>query len=122
MRMLFLSIFISSLTTGCSSSVTESKIWRGVYSEGFEVSSFTSCGDRTDFWLYAQHPKTMKDVEEKIIKIRTERGYMYPEVYIEFEGSNKGKANDGFAESYDSVVLVDKLLMFKTEIPYSCLH
>lgn len=122
MRTLFLSIFISLLATGCSNSVTEPNVWRGVYSEGFEVSAFTPCGDRTDFWLYSAHPQIMKDVEQEIEKIRTERGYLYPEVYIEFEGKNEGKADDGFAESYDSVLLVDKLLVFKTEIPYSCLH
>lgn len=122
MRTLFLSIFVASLAIGCSSSVTEQKLWRGVYSEGFEVSYFTPCGGGKDFWLDAKHLQVMDDVDKEINKIRSERGYMYPKIYIEFYGVDEGKANDGFAEDYDAVVSVEKVIGFKKEIPYTCQH
>lgn len=120
MRKLLLPVFIASLATGCSGSITEQKPWRGVYSEGFEVSSFTPCGGGKDFWLDAKHPKVMDDVEKAINKMRSERGDMYPKVFIEFYGVDEGKANDGFAEDYDAVVSVEKVISFKKEIPYTC--
>ncbi|WP_429217000.1 hypothetical protein [Aeromonas veronii] len=122
MRKLFFSVFIASLATGCSSSVTEQKPWRGVYSEGFEVSAFTPCGGEKDFWLDAKQPQVMDDVEKAIKKIRAESGYMYPKVYIEIYGVDEGKANDGFAEDYDAVMSVEKVINFTTEIPYTCQH
>lgn len=122
MRKLLFSVFIASLATGCSSSVSEQKPWRGVYSEGFEVSSFSPCGGGKDFWLDVKQPQVMDDVEKEINKIRAERGYMYPKVYIEFYGVDEGKADDGFAEDYDAVVSVEKVINFTTEIPYTCQH
>lgn len=81
MRRLLFSVFIASLATGCSTSVSEQKPWRGVYSEGFEVSSFSPCGGGKDFWLDVKQPQVMDDVEKEINKIRAERGYVPKGLY-----------------------------------------
>ncbi|MGL5291350.1 MAG: hypothetical protein ACRC9T_05440 [Vibrionaceae bacterium] len=94
--------------------------YRGIYTQGFEVSSFMPCGSKKDYWLSAKDERLLSRLDARMDKIRDKKGEPYPSVYIEMMAADIGKSEDGFAADYHSTLDMKKLLRYSQTIPRNC--
>lgn len=109
---------LAMLLAGCSDTTLE-PMFRGMYSEGFEVSGFTPCGGGPDAWLYANDGQ-LHAAESLIARQRNQFNQPYPRVYVEFDGVDEGKGSEGFPADYDRVIRVTRLRTVSLAAPAGC--
>ncbi|MGL4733734.1 MAG: hypothetical protein ACRCWB_01215 [Enterovibrio sp.] len=97
-----------------------SHTYRGIYTHGFEVSAFTPCGSKKDYWLWAKEEKLLDKLDDRMNKIRDKSGEPYPSVYIEMAAVDIGKSAEGFPADYDSTLDMKKLIRYSQKIPHAC--
>ncbi|HGE8268056.1 TPA: hypothetical protein ACGD2I_002562 [Aeromonas hydrophila] len=122
MRKLTLLIVFIFFLDGCSIRPKNHYSYRGVYTQGFEISTFTSCGSDNSYWLWAADERLMERLDEKIDRIRDEKGHPYPSLYLEMVAVDEGKSEDGFPADYDSTLNMIELVRYSQQIPYQCQH
>ncbi len=88
-------------------------IYKGLYSFGPEEKSFKDCGQARMFWA----ADSSAQLELQYSQLGFERPYV--PVYIEVEGK-KVKSTSEVAASFDSTLVVTKVLKITKEIPESC--
>ncbi|WP_370559070.1 short-chain dehydrogenase [Edwardsiella tarda] len=106
------------LLLGCRDVVPEQH-FRGVYTEGFEVSEFIPCGGGRDAWLYDEEGQ-LRAAESLIAHQRSQRVRAYPRVYVDFYGVDEGKGLEGFPADYDRVIRVTRLNLTQESLPSEC--
>lgn len=109
---------LAMLLAGCSDTTVE-PAFRGIYSEGFEVSGFTPCGGGRDAWLY-DNDGQLRAAENQIARQRSQFNQPYPHVYVEFDGVDEGKGSEGFPADYDRVIRVTRLYTVSPNVPTGC--
>ncbi|MGL5335946.1 MAG: hypothetical protein ACRC9R_07345 [Enterovibrio sp.] len=119
MKKLFLPL-VSLSFFACAAKPEMSHPYRGIYTQGFEVSSFTPCGSKKDHWLWAKDEKLLQKLDARIDKIRDQKGEPYPSLYVEMMAVDIGKSAEGFAADYHSTLDMKKLLRYSQTIPSNC--
>ncbi len=95
--------------------LAEERLFKGHYIWDAEVHSFKSCGSEMEYWVYSDNES------KKAIEFHQRNTTQpYQSVYLEFNGKLLDKATDGFAESYDGLIVMTKLLKLQKSIPSSC--
>ncbi|AIJ08050.1 short-chain dehydrogenase [Edwardsiella ictaluri] len=111
---------LAMLLAGCSDTTPE-PAFRGMYSEGFEVSGFTPCGGGRDAWLY-DNDDQLHAAKSLIAGQRNRFNQPYPHVYVEFDGVDEGKGSEGFPADYDRVIRVTRLRTVSPDAPAGCVY
>lgn len=95
-------------TTGTSSN-DRSKLFKGMYSFGNEVSTFRDCNTGKIYWL-EDESKKLNELYKNTTGILS---YPYESIYVEVKGYLKGKSVLGYAEEYENVILVTEVVAAK---------
>lgn len=82
-------------------------VW-GLYTYGHEVSAFTPCGEKRDFWADGAE-EVMKPLEEASMKLAEDRKQPYQPVLARLQISEPVKAAEGFPADYEGAVTVEKV-------------
>ncbi|MCK3656986.1 hypothetical protein A4G19_15095 [Pasteurellaceae bacterium Macca] len=76
----------------------------GIYHYGSEVETFTLCSNKeTSYWVEGKE-ELLNTLRDKAIALAKEKQAPYQDVYVKLEYTDLGKAKDGFAADYASVV------------------
>ncbi|MCK3657642.1 hypothetical protein A4G18_02670 [Pasteurellaceae bacterium Pebbles2] len=79
----------------------------GQYIYGQEVETFNLCGAKEAYWATGD-VKLLEPLREKALKLAEEKNEPYQPVYVNIDYVDLGKAKDGFAAEYDSVIEIKK--------------
>lgn len=84
------------------------KVFKGRYVYGHEVSSFQACNDTKSYWVayYLDYSEPIAKLEEEYLKLTKDAKEPYQEVYVELTAYQGPRANEGFAEGYDGLMLM----------------
>ena len=99
------------------SALGHEKTFKGTYSWGGEVDSFSSCGDSKSYWVSHGWGSINANLR-KFYSSNTNKPYQ--PIYIEFSGHFHYEEEDGFAASYDGTVHISKIDKLEKEIPNEC--
>lgn len=94
--------------------------FHGRYYFGHEVRSFHPCGSKKAYWVSADEEIStlLRDRSERL---RERRGKPYQPVYVEVVGKIDVKTKrEGFAEDYDGLFHIRKLLRVSDRVPKGC--
>ncbi|MEO6631304.1 MAG: hypothetical protein ABIN13_06260, partial [Mucilaginibacter sp.] len=89
-------------------------IYKGLYSFGPEEKSFKDCNQARMFWA----ADSSAQLELQYSQLGFERPYV--PVYIEVEGKKVKSAAGDVSGTFDSTLVVTKVLKITKEIPQSC--
>ena len=93
---------------------------RGRFYYGPEVQVFEPCNVVKSYWVKGDD-KTLQPLRTRSEELRERRGKAYLPVYVEVLGSIDTKSpRQGFAEDYDGLLHVRKVLKVSTAIPKKC--
>src|ERR1700735_3950875 len=110
----YLIIFIAIGAYSCKNnkgSTTSPVLFKGVYSFGPEMKTFTECNSSQEYWV----ADSCKQLELQYAQLKFEKPY--EPVYIEAEGIKVRSGKDGLGSEYDSTLVVKKLIKITKEIP-----
>jgi hypothetical protein len=94
--------------------------YRGRFYYGPEVQVFEPCTDLKAYWVKADE-KTLKPLIARSEKLREQRDKPYIPLYVELTGRIDTKTpREGFAEDYDGLLHVRKVLRVSESIPKRC--
>ena len=94
--------------------------YRGRFYWGPEVRVFEPCTELKAYWIQADE-KTLKPLIARSEELREKRGKAYVPVYVELMGRIDTKTKrEGFAEDYDGLLHVSKVLKASAAIPKRC--
>ena len=94
--------------------------YRGRFYWGPEVRVFEPCTQLKAYWIQADE-KTLRPLIARSEELREKRGKAYVPVYVELMGRIDTKTpREGFAEDYDGLIHVTKVLKAATAIPKRC--
>ncbi len=88
----------------------------GYYVFGHEANTFQPCNSKKVYWVIASDD-IYKSLESQYFALTSKP---YEEVSVQFDAIFKGKATDGFAEEYDGVLEVIKVLSMKNRKQEKC--
>ena len=107
------------LCIGSSGWATD-RVFHGRYVFGHEVESFQPCGSKKSYWAAADET-TLQSLRDISNQLRRERHQPYPPIYLEVTGAVDTKSKrDGFAEGYDGLFFIRKIVRTSTVIPTEC--
>ncbi|MBE9585417.1 hypothetical protein IM792_13250 [Mucilaginibacter sp. JRF] len=92
------------------------KVYKGLYSFGPEIKSFSECGREKEFWV----TDSSSQLELEYSQLNFEKPY--EPVYVEVEGVKVPSDKDGLGAEYDSTLVVRKLIKITREIPQDICH
>lgn len=93
---------------------------RGRFYYGPEAQVFEPCGVVKSYWVKGDD-KTLQPLRARSEQLREQRGKAYLPVYVEILGSIDTKSpREGFAEDYDGLLHLRKVLKVSTAIPKKC--
>lgn len=93
---------------------------RGRFYWGHEVQSFHPCGSKKAYWAEGEE-KTIQALRDRNERLREQRGKPYQPIYIEAVGSIDTKAKrEGFAEDYDGLFQLRKVVRVSNVVPKDC--
>lgn len=115
MKVLITGLIISVLSVGCARLNTPE--FEGYFTYGHEVSSFRICNDSKVYWLNGDD---MAVIEQASLSLADVRHEPYQPVYIKFSGFFDDRVAVGFAEDYDGLIYLDKLLSYTEKVPSDC--
>ncbi|HBF09683.1 MAG TPA: hypothetical protein DHW71_07640 [Gammaproteobacteria bacterium] len=110
MNRVFITFLLLNVLTACNSVAqknTRQHFQKGIYTCGFEVSEFKACHDQNSAWLTGSD-HVLQTLSDKCMMSKSEP---YPRYYIEMKSHSLEKAEDGFAQDYDSVIYIDELFV-----------
>jgi hypothetical protein len=102
--------------TSCASEAT----FHGRYYFGHEIRSFHPCGSKKAYWVSADEDisKVLRDRAERL---RERRGKPNQPVYVEAVGEiDLETKREGFAEDYDGLLHLRKLVNVSDTVPNGC--
>ncbi|MBR0572604.1 MULTISPECIES: hypothetical protein [Pasteurellaceae] len=99
MKKIHLILPITIALSGCNIAQDNTAV-QGLLTFGHEVSSFEPCGSEKAYWIIDPTDKLNNLYNEKLAK----PSEPYTPVLAELVLKDLGKATEGFAEDYDSVV------------------
>lgn len=108
-------ILILGLISVSCSSIEHERTFKGVYSYGHEVHSFTPCNEKNDYWVSFNWAGI--EMHEFYKEFSQEP---YQLMYLEFRGLLLNERVDGFAEQYDGLVRVSEVFNYTFEVPSEC--
>jgi hypothetical protein len=92
----------------------------GLYYFGAEVETFHPCKSKQELWVIGAE-SDLKPLQERVEKIRKARATPYPAIYVELIGRVGPKdTSGGFAESYDGVFHLERVLKISETVPKGC--
>ena len=92
---------------------------RGRYYYGAEVESFHPCGSNKAYWVVGEE-EMLKPLRDRTDQLRKPHR-AYPPIYVEFFGEVDEKAKrEGFAEDYDALFHVRKIVRVSNIAPKDC--
>ena len=115
MKALNTGLAICFLLAGCTSS--NNIEFEGYFTYGHEVSSFKMCNDSKEYWLSGEGMEVITQASLSLADVRNEP---YQPVYINFSGFFDSREAVGFAEDYDGLIYLDKLLKYSEQFPLGC--
>jgi hypothetical protein len=92
----------------------------GVYFYGHETESFYPCGSDKAYWVVGRQG-VLHQIRRKADHLRTSEE-PYPPLFVQAVGRPEGKdtTSGGFAEQYDAVFRVSRVLKVSALVPASC--
>lgn len=115
--------FVLLAFQGCATSAervpaasAELNAHQGHYIYGHEVNSFQPCGRTAEFWVVGAD-KLLEELKAQYRQLTSKR---YEEVYVEFNGTVEGKADDGFATDYDGLIHIEDLILIRRKSKDDC--
>jgi hypothetical protein len=92
----------------------------GLYYFGAEVETFHPCNSKQALWVLGSET-SLKPLRERAEKLREAQRKPYPAIYVEFAGRVGPKdTSGGFAENYDGVFHVERVLKVSEIVPKAC--
>jgi hypothetical protein len=116
----FLAIAVAVVTSGCTTTATETSQLRGLYTWGHEVQTFIPCGSKQAFWVVGD-VELLQPLQDKSAALAQARGTSYQPIYVEVTAVAQGKATDGFAADYDGVYRFVSVQVVSSQSPVDCL-
>ena len=116
MKFRCLSVLVIALgICGC-----QSQALVGRYIWGHEVRSFAPCGTAKAYWVVG--PETvLAPLRAQSDALRLKESTPYPPLYLEAVGTiDVNGPRDGFAEQYDGIVKLSKVVRVSEDIPNRC--
>lgn len=109
----YLLVFGLFVICACGNDTGKSKpvVYKGLYSFGTEIKTFTECNDSTEFWV----TDNSHQLELQYNQLNLQN--LNVPVYIEVEGEKMHSGKDGLGSEYDSTLVVKKLIKITKEIP-----
>lgn len=104
------------VSCGGNQSGDKPKVYKGLYSFGPEIKSFTECGRDKEVWV----TDSSAQLELQYSQLNFEKPY--EPVYVEVEGVKVPSDKDGLGAEYDSTLVVRKLIKITREIPQDICH
>ena len=115
MRALVLVLLVAPLATAAADAKH-----RGRFYYGPEVQVFEPCAAVKSYWVKGDD-KTLQPLRARSEEQREKRGKAYLPVYVEIVGSIDTKSpREGFAQDYDGLLHLRKVLKVSTAIPKKC--
>lgn len=110
-------ILLTALAS-CSGDKQDGKphVYKGLYSFGPEIKSFSECGREKEFWV----TDSSAQLELQYSQLNFEKPY--EPVYVEVEGVKLPSDKDGLGAEYDSTLVVRKLIRITKVIPQDICH
>lgn len=111
-----LAVALSLSGMGCAGEA----IFHGQYYHGHEVRSFHPCGSKKAYWVSTDEEISgvLRDRAERLHK---QGGKPYQPVYVEAVGElDLETAREGFAEQYDGIFRLRRLLHVSDRMPKDC--
>lgn len=91
-----------------------SKTYRGLYSFGFEVSSFKPCGDEEKWWVVY----SSESVSNALFSVKPDGGYRA--LYLEAKGTVTDEGQYGHLGEYKREFNITAVVKIQKEIPADC--
>ena len=111
-----LTVVLSLSGIGCATEAT----FQGQYYYGHEVRSFHPCGSNKAYWVSADE-EIARVLRDRAERLREQRGKPYQPAYVEVVGElDVETKREGFAEQYDGVFHLHKLLRVSDTVPKDC--
>jgi G:T-mismatch repair DNA endonuclease (very short patch repair protein) len=111
-----LTVALSLSGMGCATEAT----FHGQYYYGHEVRSFHPCGSRKAYWVSADE-EISRVLRDRAERLREQRGKPYQPVYVEVIGElDLETRREGFAEQYDGMFRLRRLLRVSDTVPKDC--
>ena len=93
---------------------------RGRYYRGAEVESFHPCGSKKAYWVEGKEA-TLQPLRDRTERLRERRGKPYQPVYLEVVGVvDTESKREGFAEDYDGLLRLQKVVRVSNVLPKNC--
>ncbi len=113
--MKYIIIILLSTSSLSVNGVECDKIYKGKYSWGEGVHSFTPCNSNITYWVsFNWAGIEMHEYYKSNLK------NPYQIMYIKFRGHMHDEVLDGFAEEYDGLIHISEVKEYSFELPASC--
>lgn len=109
-------LWLLAALAGCAVSATP---MRGQYYWGHEVETFHPCGSDQAYWVVGSQ-SLLLPLRTMVDKVVAEKATPYQPIYVEIAAESEGKATDGFAEEYDGVINITRVLAAREQTPDDC--
>jgi len=107
-------VSLSACTSKPKKAADGSMTYKGMYSFGPEEKSFKDCAQARMFWVV----DSSAELEPKYSQFNFEKPYV--PVYIEVIGKKLASKKGDVNETFDSTLVVKKLIRITKEIPSDC--
>ena len=91
--------------------------FEGYFTYGHEVSSFKMCNDSKEYWISGEGLEVIRQASLSLADVRNKP---YQPVYVKFSGFFDSREAVGFAEDYDGLIYLDKLLTYSEQSSVGC--
>lgn len=109
----------ASAASAAAASAAQGPLLKGIYTWGPEVESFAPCNTDKTYWLEGSDA-LLAPLQDIAMKKADAANEAYQPVYVEIHAHDIGKASDGFAVEYDSVMRLDQVAAANAEVPADC--
>lgn len=101
-----------SVKTSTDTVISKTPItFKGLYTFGNEVNTFTECANQQVYWVNDSLVDMHKPYEESVRFL----SYPYESVYAEVKGYLSGKSSEGYASEYENVLVITEIIKIEAK-------